>query len=39
MVRARVPMAIRWKAREPGRRRVTDFVSTTNLAPNVPWKR
>ena len=28
-----VPLAIRWKARVPGGRRVTDFVSTTDLAP------
>ncbi len=28
-----VPMAIRWKARVPGGRKVTDFVSTTDLAP------
>ena len=30
---ARVPMAIRWKDRVPGGRVVTDFVSTTDLAP------
>ena len=29
----RVPMAIRWKARIPGGRSITDFVSTTDLAP------
>jgi len=28
-----VPMAIRWKDKVPGGRRVTDFVSTTDLAP------
>ena len=28
-----VPLAIRWKARVPAGRRVTDFVSTTDLAP------
>ena len=30
---ARVPMAIRWGAEVPGGRTVTDFVSTTDLAP------
>lgn len=30
---ARVPMSIRWAARVPGGRTVTDFVSTTDLAP------
>ncbi len=30
---ARVPMAIRWAASVPGGRTVTDFVSTTDLAP------
>ena len=30
---ARVPMAIRWTAEVPGGRTVTDFVSTTDLAP------
>ncbi len=30
---ARVPMAIRWGDRAPGGRTVTDFVSTTDLAP------
>ena len=30
---ARVPMAIQWKERVPGGRTVTDFVSTTDIAP------
>ncbi len=30
---ARVPMAVRWKDRIPGGRTVTDFVSTTDIAP------
>ena len=30
---ARVPMAIRWAAEMPGGRTVTDFVSTTDIAP------
>lgn len=30
---ARVPMAVRWGDRTPGGRTVTDFVSTTDLAP------
>ena len=30
---ARVPMAIQWKERVPGSRTVTDFVSTTDIAP------
>ena len=30
---ARVPMAIRWAAEIPGGRTVTDFVSTTDVAP------
>ncbi len=30
---ARVPLAIQWKAQVPGGRRITDFVSTTDLAP------
>ncbi len=30
---ARVPLAIRWPPRVPGNRRVTDFVSLTDLAP------
>ena len=29
----RVPMAVRWKAGIPGGRSITDFVSTTDLAP------
>ena len=30
-----VPLAIRWKASVPGGRRVTDFVSTTDIAPTL----
>ena len=30
---SRVPLAIRWKDRVPGGRTVTDFISTTDLAP------
>lgn len=29
----RVPMAIQWKQRIPGNRTITDFVSTTDIAP------
>jgi len=32
---SRVPLAIRWKAGVPGGRRVTDFVSTTDIAPTL----
>ena len=31
----RVPLAIRWKASVPGGRQVTDFVSTTDIAPTL----
>ena len=30
---ARVPMAIRWEQRIPGNRTISDFVSTTDIAP------
>jgi uncharacterized sulfatase len=30
---ARMPLAVRWPARVPGGRRVTDFISHTDLAP------